>query len=309
MRALEASRPDAAWFQRLVRSPGDSILGSVREFFTGFEAVISADQFEEGIENETIAILELIESLLHEEGLSGFIRAGYDFDNMTHLWKAMILGREPYLNRFGLVPPETVEQAVRNGVIIWLPEYLKRMHERLLRFESADDAQSVEYEGESLKWRFLLDSAPGEGARRYTVNRIDLRNLKSFIRFRRTGLRRARHGGMWIAGGEIEAQVLDALMKEPEDEMYNYLGVTSYRGLVRKGLDRNTPLWKVGALFDAQLLEMIGESRYRFFDLMPVIYHIQMRERESSLLRQIFTGKINNLPEKIIMERIEAVIS
>ena len=309
MRALEASRPDAAWFQRITRASSDSLLGSVREFFGGFEQVDSIYEYEDGIEAETSGILDLVESLLSDEEVTEFIRAGYDFDNMVHLWKAHMLGKKPFLNSFGLVDPEKIEQALGGSTMIWLPEYLKRLYERLDGAAASGDIRAVENEGEKAKWNYLLERSPSEEARGFIVKKIDLGNLKTFIRLKSTNLRKANPAGMWIEGGEIDGGTLTRLFKEPEDELYTYLAVTSYRGLVQKGLNRNTPLWKVETLLSSHLIEMIGDSVYRFFDLMPVVYHLQLCERESQLLRIIFTGKINNLPDGRILEKVEAVIS
>ncbi len=309
MRALEASRPDAAWFQRITRAPSDSLLGSVREFFSGFEQVESIYGFEDGIETETSGILDLVESLLSDEDVTGFIRAGYDFDNMVLLWKAHMLGKKPFLNSLGLVDPEKIEQALGGSTLIWLPGYLKKLYERLDGAAASGDLQAVENEGEKAKWSYLLERSPSEGARGYIVKKIDLGNLKTIIRLKRTNLRKANIAGLWIDGGEIDRVTLNRLFKEPEDELYTYLTVTSYRGLVQKGLNRNTPLWEVETLLSSHLIEMIGDSVYRFFDLMPVVYHLQLRDRESRLLRIIFTGKINNLPDDRILEKVEAVIS
>ncbi len=309
MRAIEASRPDAAWFQRITRAPSDSLLGSVREFFSGFDQVESVYEFEDGIEAGISGILDLVESLIQDREVIGFIRAGYDFDNMVHLWKARMLGKKPFLNSFGLVDPEKIEQALGGSTIIWLPEYLKKLYERLERVEGSGDIHAVENEGEKAKWEYLVERAPSEDARGFIVKKIDLGNIKTFIRFKRTDLRKADLPEMWVEGGEIDRFTLNRLYKEPEDELYNYLLVTSYRGLVQKGLSINTPLWKVETLLSSHLVEMIGESVYRFFDLMPVIYHLQLREREAQLLRIIFTGKINNLPDDMILEKVEAVIS
>ncbi len=309
MRGIEATRPDAAWFQRIARASSGSLLGSVKEFFPGFEQVESIHRFEAGIEYGKSEILDLVESLLPDNDTIEFFRAEYDFDNMVDLWKSRILGKSASMSSFGLVDPEKIEQALSGSTVTWLPEYLKELYERLGYAQASGDIRAVDGEGERAKWRFLLERAPSEEARRFVVNRIDLGNIKSFIRLKRTGIRRSNISAFWIEGGEIDPSTLDSLFKEPEDEFYTYLTVTGYRGLVQRGLNRNTPLWKAETLISSQLIGMISESAYRFFDIMPVIYHLQLRDREALLLRIIFTGKINGLPEEMILEKVAEVLS
>lgn len=309
MRALESFRPDEAWFQRLVRTPVDALLGSMREYCKGFETIESLYEFEDGLESDKADILDLIESLLSDPGITGFLRTGYDFDNMLHLWKAVLLGGKPFMNRFGIVPVEEIEQAVKSSVVTGLPGYMKKFYSMLQAFGESGDPGEIEYAGENAKWEYLLEAAPSRDARFYTMCRIDLANIKTFIRLKRTILRTGNSGRVWIDGGDIDRPTLVRLFKEPEDELHTYLAVTGYRGLVRKGFDTGTPMWKIEAVLNSCLLDLIGESRYRFFDIMPVIYHLELRERESRLLRIIITGKINNFPDEKIQEKVEAVLS
>ena len=309
MRALEASRPDSAWFQRIARAPADSLLGAVKEYFPGFEQIDSIHEFEAGIEYGKSEILDLVESLLSDKDVIEFLRAEYDFDNMVDLWKSRMLGKKPFTSGFGLVDPEKIEQALAGSNVTWLPEYLKILYEKLDSAQASGDIREVDVEGESAKWSFLLERAPGEEARGFVVKRIDLGNIKSFIRLKRTGLRRSNTSAYWIEGGEIDRATLDRLFKEPEDEFYTYLTVTGYRGLVHRGLNRNTVLWKAETLIYSHLAGMIAESAYRFFDIMPVIYHLQLRDREALLLRMVFTGKINGLPDEMIIDKVEDLIS
>ncbi|MBN1164878.1 MAG: V-type ATPase subunit [Candidatus Krumholzibacteriota bacterium] len=309
LRALEADLPDKAWFQRLARSPEESLLGSMREYFPGFEAAHSLVEFEKGIEAEEARTEQLILGLITDRKVCEFICAGYDFDNLVHAWKSFRLGKEPVLKEKGIVPAGDIYKAVKDESSAGLPGHLGALLERLQsRGGNAGDLAGAEYQGENAKYAYLLEVAPSPRARDYTRWRIDLQNIKTFIRLKRTALREKITDEIWIEGGEIERSRWREIFKEGEDELYAFLETTSYRALPVRGLERDTPLWKTGPVLRCQLFEMLGESRYRFFDLLPLIYHLEWRKRNSQLLRAVLAGKVNRLLDEIILESVEAIL-
>ncbi len=308
LRALEAAMPERAWFQRLVRAPLGGMLGALREYYKGFEAVEVIAGFEAGIESSKVSAIDLVTSLILDPAVSRFIRAGHDFDNILHMWKAWKLGSSFTLNRYGSVDPEVVENAVAGGDPGLLPDHLKEFLIRLEERSDPDALAMAEYTGEREKWAFLLENAPGGDARRFVRNRIDLINIKTFIRLGTTSLRKTGLEYIWIAGGEIEPGRLAALKKEPEEEFYSFIMTTSYRKLVQRGLGKETPLWRIDPMLRLQLLDMAGESRYRFFDITPVLYYLELVDRDVQALRSVIVGRLNNLPDEAMLERLDALI-
>ena len=98
------------------------------------------------------------------------------------------------------------------------------------------------------------------------------------------------------------------MMREPEDELYSFLQFSDYRRLLSSGLAKGTPLWRVEALAGSFMLEHLAESRQRFFDISPVLFHIELRGRHEQALRTILTGKSNGMPEEHIIERLDGIL-
>ena len=307
MRAIEASMPDRAWFQRIARSPIDSLLASVREYFHGFEAVASLDDFETGIEAGKAEILALIGSLVTDPAVELFLRGAYDFDNLSHRRKASILGRKAAFNPFGLMDEEAAGKAEAASAA-GLPAHIKDYLGKIGAADHSEGLEKVEYAAEAARWEFLLAASPSPGARSYVSCKIDLVNIMTFIRLKRTSIRSDSHGGVWIAGGEIDRQTLASMFREPEDAFYTYLEFTNHRALPARGLGTGTPMWKAEAMCRAELLDRIGGAKYGFFDIMPVIHHLETRERDAHLLRAVILGRLTGLPEKMMLETIEAMM-
>lgn len=308
LRALEAEMPDMAWFQRLVRTPVDGLVSMVREYFHGFEQVGSVDGFETGLEAERTDFMIFLTKLLGDEAVILFLRAEYDFDNILHAWKAAKLGRAPVLTDAGLVDSELVRKAAENGDPGILPGHIGRFLETLEQHIEKGDLSSAQYAGEALKYEFLVRVAPCEAARALVRRRIDLANIGTLIRLKRSSLRTAGRERALLGEGQIDRNRFIALLKEPEDELYSFLQFSDYRGLLRLGLGQEADLWKVDVALRSFLLGILGGSRLAFFDLSPLLYHIELRSRNEYITRTVLVGKSNGIPEDRILERVESAL-
>jgi V/A-type H+-transporting ATPase subunit C len=309
LRAIEASMPDRAWFMRMVRSDGRQLLSGAREYYAGFEQVEALHEFEKGIEADTASLFELLTSVLGECAETEFLRAAADFDNYVLAVKGRMLDAEPVLADTGTVPPDVIGTAAGSGDPSGLTDRLKKLHDVIAGPRDRDEPAALDREGEKAKWSYMLATAPSREAAEWVRLRIDRANIKSFARLRLTGLRRGGVSDVWIPGGTIEASRFASLYSEPFEDFLSFLGYTEWRGLLSRGFDREMPAWKIDTALDAQLLDLMSGARSRFFDIMPLLYHVELRERNARVLRTIFTGRINNLPEDDTAESVEALLA
>lgn len=311
LRAVEAALPERAWFERLSRAPEENLLGSLREHFRAFEGVGSLLEFERALTEERAGALDLVSSLLSGERARLLLRAGHDFDNVRHAWKASKLGREATaLTPFGLVPAAAVAETFAGKLRGALPPHLERLVETLdASYEASKSLATAEYAGEAAKRRFLFETAPDERAAEYLRMKVDLANIGSFVRLRREPFRSEGLAAAWLPGGEIPPDRFASLFGEPVDEFFSYLATTSYRFLGAAGLAKDAPLWRVDAVLRRATMELLGGSRYRHFDISPVLYHVELRERDEEILRRIITGKLNRMNEEMLLERVEALLA
>ncbi len=314
LNALDAALPDEDWFARFARSAPDSLLSPLKEYFMGFEAVESIEDFESGLQLERAKILDLISSCIDEEDTLIFIRGEYDFDNLLYLWKAEKrkgLKSAAFVEKtlpWGMVPVEILKKALDEGSGAFLPGYLKSLYGYLEGLDDESALNRARYLAESEKWRCLLEKAPEKAAVYYTRCRIDLENIRMFIRIKRTGLHRDPEGQTWIGGGHLDALLLGSLFSAGEDEFYSYLKTSMHSGLLEGGLEKDTPIWQVDYILSGHLLSLISESRLRYFDIGAVLYHIEKRKMIEAVLRSIITGLTNRLPQKAVSETVESIM-
>jgi vacuolar-type H+-ATPase subunit C/Vma6 len=309
LRAMEAGMPDRSWFMRMARSPTRQLLTGVREHYEGFEGVGAIHEFESGIEADMESLSDFFSSVLGGGRADEFLRGGYDFDNYTLALKGKVLDAEPVLMPFGLTRPDVMETAVESSDPAMLPPHLKDLHYALSGAVEKGLPIVIERESEKAKWTFLLGSAPSAEAKRWVRLKIDRANIKSFARFSKTSIHDRTDTGVWIAGGTIEGSRYANLVAEPFEDFLSFLESTEWRGLRSRGFSGEMEAWRIDSSLDSTLLELIGGSKLRFFDIMPLLYHRELRERNGRILRTIFTGRINNLPEDDVADSVEALLS
>ena len=308
LRAIEARMPDRAWFMRMARSPSRQLLTGVREYYSAFDGIEALHEFESGIDLDMASLFELFSSVLGSGPETGFLRAGYDFDNLALALKGRMLGADAVLVSYGLTDTARIASAVESEDPVMLPAYLKELYAGLVSLFEKGAAAMLDLEAERAKRRYLLGAAPSDDARRYVMLGIDRTNIKTFARLQASSLLGAAGKDGWIAGGTIEPSRYEGLRGEPFEDFLSFLGSTDWRGLAARGFERGMEPWKIGAALDGTLLELIGDSRSRFFDMMPLLYHVELRERNARILRTIFTGRINGLPDDDIAGGVEALL-
>jgi hypothetical protein len=285
------------------------MLSGAREYYPGFEQVDEPHDFEKGIEADITSLYGFFASVLGDSPEKRFLLAAADFDNYLLALKGQVVGAEPVLMPSGSVSTDVIAEAAESGDTGRLPEYLKELRAAVAPALENGDPVAASREGEKAKWRYLLETAPSPEAERWVRLRIDRANIKAFARLRLTSLRSDEVSDLWIPGGTIEASRFESLFPEPFEDFLSFTGYTEWRGLQARGFERDMPVWKIDTALDSTLMDLIGESRSHFFDMMPLLYHIEMRERNARILRTIFSGGINDLPEDMLAESVEELLS
>ena len=305
--------PERAWFERLARTPGESLLGALREHYRGFEAVSSPAEFERALEAEKRSLLELVTGLLQEERPRQFIRSGYDFDNCTHAWKAAKLGARSALTPVRPRSPRaTSRRRSRGRPGAFFPRTSRRTSPMLdARYEETKSLAACEYAAEAREVALpLRGGARARKRRAYLRCKVDLINIKNCIRLRqirRCARKRSRRSGSRGARSRRRGSGASSARRRRSSSR------TSRRAFYAQArsprpLAGDVPLWRIDPIMRRALMEFLGESRYRFFDFSPVLYHIELRERDYEIVRRIIVGRLNRLSEETTLERVNALL-
>ena len=152
--------------------------------------------------------------------------------------------------------------------------------------------------GHELGYAFIMD---------YLKRRIDLGNIKIFLRARRLELPEERFRAVVLRGGFLEERMFLDKYALPFSELGAGLSSTPYAGLwensVRALTERETFIDLERGSEDF-LMAHLRRARYMVFGPEPVYAYGLAKKRELLLVRMVVSGKIYELPAAVLKERI-----
>ena len=152
--------------------------------------------------------------------------------------------------------------------------------------------------GHELGCAFIMD---------YLRRRIDLGNIKIFLRARRLELPEERFRAVVLRGGFLEVQMFLDKYVLPFSELGAALSSTPYAGLwessVRALTEKETFIDLERGSEDF-LMAHLRQAKYMVFGPEPVYAYGLAKKRELLLVRMVVSGKIYELPAALLKERI-----
>ncbi len=155
-----------------------------------------------------------------------------------------------------------------------------------------------------------LTAAAGTGypfLRDHSRRRIDLGNIKIFVRARYQGLAAEKLPARLLDGGFINKKEFIIRFPLATVETGEFRDSSPYRELWEKGLialsERDTFVPLERGIEDF-LMHDLRQARAIVFGPEPVFAYGQAKRRELALVRLLGIGKMNSIPAKLLQERI-----
>lgn len=262
---------------------------------------------EEMIKLESGRVWELMEELVEDISVFDVFLYSNDYHNLKAALKQTYTNVESpniYLSH-GTVELEEIIQAVKEREFSILPEHM--------RFAAEEAYQVLFRTGDGQLCDIIIDKATLEAIYKngkltknevligYAELKVVAANLNIAIRGCRT-----RKGIEFYERSMISCDSLDIkeLMKaalDSETAIYEYIASTRYKdGIEQLKLSISSfEKW-----CDNLIIRYIKPQRYNPFTLSPLAAYILGKENEIKSIRILLSGKLNNLPENSIRERL-----
>lgn len=130
---------------------------------------------------------------------------------------------------------------------------------------------------------------------------IDLANIKLFFRFKAMQRDGNSLSGFLFANGNLEQGFYIGIYDLKPDDLRKEIRNNYYADLFLTGIKC---LDELERLCDMFILRCFNETRYIVFGIEPLIRYLLCKENEVRILRMIFIGKENNVPQNEIEEKI-----
>ena len=319
IRALENKLLDKSKIDRMVeaKNPEEvikvlyetSYAGSVSEMndIGDYEIVLSKE-----IENT----YDMIKKMAPEPELIDIFLLKYDIHNLKVLMKSSFLNEENdyLLTNIGTIAPVKLKEMIREKNFVFLDSEIKRgLDEIINSFSINPDPQVIDIVLDRCLYTVMSqisENNKNSFIKEFVKLQIDLNNIKMFIRVKAMGYDREFLKKAFINDGRLDYGFFRDAMDEPVDTLKDKLLISDYSNVITDGIDsyiKTKSLMRFEKLSDDFLLDYVKKGKYVAFGIEPIVGYIMAKENEAKIIRIIMVGKINNIDNELIRERLRDV--
>jgi len=316
IRVLENSLLNAEKAERMVESTSVSealkVLADI-----GFGADTSSNdaslEFETFLKSELKNSALLIKEITPSAALTDLFLLKYDFHNLKVLFKtrALNIDGDYLLVDAGALSLDTLKSAVTANNYMSLPQFMKQAAEEVEGLLSVRvDPQKIDLSLDRSMFAHIVSECKrlgNEFVSGYFERLIDLTNIKSLIRIKKMGAGLELLKEAILPFGSYLYSFYAAALEEPYERILESLSYSRYDTVINAGIQeflKSSSLSLFEKLSDDHLLRYIKAQKHNPFGIEPVIGYLAAKENEIRLIRTVMVGKVNNVPQDRIRERL-----
>jgi len=319
IRVIETRSLSRERIERAADAPtGEEVLRILAEtsYAEYLPSLTRPEDYESFLEKEHQKALNLLQELSEDPSLTDLFLYRFDFHNLKVALKERFGGQDlasAYVS-FGLISPSTTRAAVNEEDFSALPDWLAESAEQAGRqFAERQDPKWIDLLIDRMMYRLFVETSRMEGCLfLYDLfgKEIDLINIVSLFRIRRSGGGRGLFQEAFIEGGSLSREFFLQLTDEPLEAISGHFAYTPYRDLVQNGwdyLNSKGSFMVFERMARDLVLEYVRKANLIPFGIEPLIAYIHAKENELRMIRTIMVGKLNNLQPTLIKEGLPRV--
>jgi len=305
IRSKELQLLDMQYIEQLMTAPGyEECIHLLKNKGWGREG---SNEPEQMLNEEYRKAWDFVSELVEDMSVFDALLLPYDFHNLKAAIKMVYANTmtKGYLSGNGKVNPDIIMEAVKTQEFSILPEYLQ---------EPAREAyETLLHTGDGQLCDIIIDKAAlsalnkagkeskSEVIRFYSELKSAESNIKIAVRAHRTGKSVEWAERAMSPCDTLDINLLAQAAASGFDELCEYLRKTEYADGVKE-LEKSLSSFERWC--DNLLIKKIRPQKYNSFTVDPIAAYLIAREYEIKTVRIILLGKLNQLPEEIIRERL-----
>jgi V/A-type H+-transporting ATPase subunit C len=298
VKALEAALIDKAQFKRMAEAPSAAEAAKILSE-TAYADIEGADipTMERVLQEELRRVYDLAHHISPRREITDVLQMKYDFHNAKVLLKAEAASREPaYLVPLGIVEIENLKKAFKERIKD-LPHPLARAVEKARsKYEETGDTQIIDFVMDSEYVQTLLEYSEGYPfLREFFQMKIDLENIRSFVRCQKFGVDFAK---VYLEGGTIDLKTFETSRGESLETLLHMVQTRNYSQVVEEGLKQYEEIHRLTLyekLTEDFLIEYVKRAKMVTLGIEPLLGYILAKEREVKQIRLILLGKLKGV--------------
>ena len=304
---LETRLLDKAKIQRMIEAPNADdvikILGET-EYANVMGNVKRASDYEEMLSAELQRVYSLVYELCPVKDIVNLFSTKYIYHNVKVLLKGKFLGKDfsNLLIHLGKDDVNEIKRKIDSDSFGDLRGNIgKAVMAAVEDFEATKDKFMFE---ELVQIRKSLNYSFTD---KIINAMIDSTNIKTLLRIKKQGKGREFAQEVIVPGGYIDKDTLVSIINESPENIISKLSFSVYSEIVREGLEgyiATNSANLLEKLSDNYIMALMKDSKFVTFGPERILSYIYAKETEIKLIRIIMVGKLNNVAEEVIRERL-----
>lgn len=319
VRSLETKLLDKAKIERMIDTKNaEEVVKVLAE--TEYASLVS--EMSSALDYEMLLLKELektyvfLREIAPSKEIETLFLIKYDIHNLKVLLKSSLLGVEydELLINIGSIPVAKLKEMVKEKNFRDFDPIIDDALQGIFSDVSeTPDPQSIDLVLDKCQFQIMYDLAKQSKSSflmSFISAQIDMVNIKSFLRIRVMGLGKDFLNKVILSNGKIDNDFYEKYFDEPIETIAEKLWATDYYKVIQEGLEsyiKTKSFTTLERLIDDFILELAKKGKYVAFGIEPIVGYLMAKENEVKIIRIIMVGKINDIPNEIIRERLRDV--
>lgn len=274
----------------------------------------SPRDYEHIIRNARADLYNLIDELVIDKIFVEFLRLKYDYFNAKLLVKGTIGEKETdrLLSDFGNISKQELKSIfVEERYDKLLYGLSKAIPEAISVYYTTNDPRFLDIVLDKFYYSYLLEQSYINSFLETLIKiEIDLINIKTMLRIKLLKEEPKLLIKSFIPGSWLELSRFSQCLAEPMESIPRYFEWTPYAKILNDGveyLQTKESFLRLERGCDNHIIEFLKGAKHLAFGIEPIIAYFYAKENEFKILRMIFVGKLNRVPDELIKERLPEV--
>lgn len=316
IRAIERKLLDKGKLDRMVeaKTPEEAlkVLQEADYGKSGSDSVNIFD-YENLLRDENKKVYSLIKEIAPEPEIFDLFLISNDYHNIKVLLKSEFSQKsnDNLLVDSGSIPQGRLKTMLRDRDFTNMPVIMKNAIEECIEaYNKTSDPQVIDIILDKASYKQMKDTSQKSGSkfiRDLVTLFIDLANIKTFLRVKALNKTWDFLQKVLIPEGSIDIKFFVQNLENPLDSFVDALQFTSLGAFLQEGIEsfKNTgTLTKFEKISDNLILNYVKKAKYISLGIEPLVGYLMAKEMEIKNARIVMVGKINNISNEVIKERL-----
>lgn len=319
IRVLETRLLDKAKIDRMIDSNSAQEALKVlqeTEYANVMINVKKTEDYEEMLSAELKRVYHEAYDMSPLKSLVDIMSIKYDYHNIKVMLKGIFLKKDfsYMLIPVGMIEVSKLKLSIdTNSLTDFNPIMRKGIEVAIDDFNAKSDPQRIDIILDKAMFEEMVEIAKkleDDFTQKYVEVLIDLTNIKSLLRVKKQNKGREFFLTLVINGGSIDNEKLVTLLNDAVENVSSKLSYTNYAEVLKQGIDKYVVSGSASLLeklIDNYIMGLMKNAKMITSGGEPLLAYIYAKETEIKVVRIIMVGKLNNITEEVIRERLRDI--